>query len=813
MLSFSLFAKKLSVEFQKTFRSLRFSIRRVWLRSFLSKPIPIPEIELYTALALSKNDIDVLLAELRRVGRSQWYKTDDEVVTITDGLCVNALSAKSNLNSEFIAVLPCQCCQNGFIAVRKEFEDSLEQFNKCLSFSGWFGHSSNSTPSHRDIENPRVDYPVLFLWARLSDLTDYKIRRIGILKLIRESRNAVTIIDENASCCWFVLDEIDYHQSGLFTIAELTESKRTERYDFFRALIDMQKLDEFISRLSGIHGLIFDILVVLNDRFFWPSGDRIYLQNIENTLISKQRAIDYECLSKVIHQAFQVRTNSAPPSLSSASTLSEYESIPPYQVERAIRYAMRLCEEGYAIEYPVKIVHGRSCHLSLERWNKPFESVLAFKANVYRRKVIDVSPLGYRTGKWSIWMWIIIATGFTIPVAYMGVRWSDVPPEDLIATATALVGLYIAVVSPLIWGCCYKGEKLKDVLSNIRNVDTQVEFDARGRFQNSDILEVLRESKKSPQFFGGNNMSYIAKDSQNQVFDAAKPMAFPNLELHGFGLYEDEGGNMYMLDRWSNIFEVSLHCERPGFDPSQENNGPPTPNNYEMDIGTRADLTIRCKKLVVHGSIEKAYDTTEAEVETPLPEPLSFARTNVSQPERGVLHAMRYMLNLWLVAGRSENVEDRGSLHRSIVDEQNASHLDAPQSMPPVAEPAAIVEDTFAAEPIQGADVSDISEVERVPLVQEASGTEEPRLSSDANAAQEITVEKAQIPSIVIDKADIGCLVVAYISENQIKTVKISRILPFGARKRCIRTGWRYSSKANWELVNNADILRLDVKG
>ena len=62
--------------------------------------------------------------------------------------------------------------------------------------------------------------------------------------------------------------------------------------------------------------------------------------------------------------------------------------------------------------------------------------------------------------------------------------------EDVVSAATSIVVVYIALTPSLVLNVCYKGEQIFDVIANVHNIDTQVEFNTRGPRQSSHILEV-----------------------------------------------------------------------------------------------------------------------------------------------------------------------------------------------------------------------------------------------------------------------------------------------------------------------------------
>lgn len=500
----------------------------------------------------------------------------------------------------------------------------------------------------RDIETVHdSDFPAIFLSLRFSSLQDGKIRRIGMYEALKTVKDFVRPLLSKSRLFWLILRIEDFEQTGLFTISQSTNYLNT----FVRSKLSFKTFEAYLSKLHKIDDLVLDTLVFLNDaRFQEKMGSKLYLPNIRTTKLGSTRSISPKLLSFAIYEAYlppykylqemHVRSKE----ISSSLLFEEKEFIEFTRkleltdVNDAIYYLMNILHLGYSSEQPRKLVleHKSTFHLCRVRntFVKHGDSSKNRNKLIYHpyyRRVRTVTSSGYRIKTISQWMWISLLAGVAVPVLYIVLRLGRAKAEDIIGAASSIVASYILIMSPLIFQIFYRGEQLADVLANIRNVDTQEEFDDRKDKQTSELLQVIQKSKAAPRFLGGvheSNTSYTHNEHKTDAFNAREPMAFSNLEVLGYGLFEDAIGNIYMLDNWSWVYEMTIINHSDDIVPEHYRpkvNQVPIQNDYANDDLEFSDInsssaSFRCIAAKKVSAIEKLLKTeqngTEIDAET-----------------------------------------------------------------------------------------------------------------------------------------------------------------------------------------------------
>lgn len=409
---------------------------------------------------------------------------------------------------------------------------------------------------HQSFLHPPAKRLVVFGAIRFSVISERRFRRIGVPEFLRKIKHAFAVqAPRHTDRCTLVMALIDLQQCGL--MPHVNVEKFFDEYNPAIVTIQWSHLAAYVDSVSAADSLLWDLLISVND-YELPVNYGYLLDltkvQIDSGMLSQYHAVDPARLKNAIREVFAVQRDM---SRGDDDKGDEYETEDEYDEDailaEALQYALGLALNGVDPDYPRKIVGlGWGFHLLNQGGGRLLP---------YKRLVKSVSSAGYRVRKLSLWMWIAVGLGCVLPIAYIVIRsaTADVAFEELINTAISLVALYIALASPTLFQTVYRGERLTDVLSNLRNIDSQEEFDDRGvSGQHTDILEVIRLARRPPRFFGGQNMSYLRQSRPEGLLDARRPIMFPNLELAGYSLFEDKVGNLFMLDRWTNIFEVVI---------------------------------------------------------------------------------------------------------------------------------------------------------------------------------------------------------------------------------------------------------------
>lgn len=740
---------------------------------------------------------------------SQWYRWIDDVNTISLDLPIEAVKMDSVrdhfhrklsqdqkiplqglFNTKDIPlitiVLPCQVVKpNGVIAVRNELRFALLELKDALKDGLMNTHHLNNYGEREDgksgdvetgeqrgyIRNDETDKedPCIYLAVRFSSLGHGKLRRIGLCEILKTAVTTAKHINRNSEYSWLVLNQVDAHQSGIYTLAQ--DGTISNKKYFVKLRIKLSDLEEHITQLKRMDSVIIDILIFLKD----SSQMRTYRSNmklkklpdtIDNLSYQestrKARSSPANCLQvaiemeghnmnrtvrgvdpKVIEGQLKLTLETLPGNfyeLSDAAkksilknlqiSIGKARSIDPKFLKVAIETtvdlkenkfsddAVKLTEKmlelvnknGYSHEEPLKIITAYRCAFHLYRKSGYFTTYSRYY-QPYLKNVKSLSPSGYRVKTCSYVMWITLSLGICIPFVYGFVRWKYTNVkgssiEDVISTASNLLTVFIVISSPIVFQIFYHGEQLSDVLTNMRKIDTQDEFLVRKNQQSQDILQVLHLSRDVPSFLGGgdkSNISYIWSKKNDRVFDAKDPMSFPNLEVLGYELFEDELGRLFMFDPWDSFYEITVL----------------------RLIGTREDI---------------------------------------------------------LNASTREEILDASHSEVVVVNESDERTRDNNYEQ----------------------------EVKRMPPLEMKLRCFSTKLRPDAAKSDVPPGEKPKPEPL---NENTGSVLVSFKGFRGEETIHVSRVLPYGSRKRCVQNGNERSIKVHhsWMQINNSDLLRMDV--
>lgn len=373
-----------------------------------------------------------------------------------------------------------------------------------------------------------------------------------------------------------------------------------EQHTFVRLKISILKLKMYKQHVFGMDGILIDSIIHLNDRgMLLDSKTTMRWDLVPFRSVHGRRSLDVGCLVELIKifigesdfstSLLALELQEPGESMTQLPTLSALDnndedeikpagpskipSSPPSSVDvfegvedrvamkRMVHHMINIINEvGFSVEQPLKFVHSNKATSHIIR--VPHHSLTSSMPiyHAFSRCVRSVSTYGYRVKSRSLILWMTLLIASIIPFVYCILRAPYATLEDMLSTSISIVSLCVGAAITCVLNTVYRGEQLTDVLTNMRNIDTQEEFGARAPVkQLTDIVQVLRKSRESPAFLGGGpNTSFIRAVSENLGFDAHLPMPFTNLQLIGFGLFEDENGELYMVDTWSNVFQVQV---------------------------------------------------------------------------------------------------------------------------------------------------------------------------------------------------------------------------------------------------------------
>lgn len=379
-----------------------------------------------------------------------------------------------------------------------------------------------------------------------------------------------------------------------------TEESDVEQHTFVRLKMSILKLKKYERHLSGMDGILIDTIIHLNDRgMLLDSKTTMRWDLVPFKSVHGRRSLDVGCVVELIkifigesdisNSLLALELIEPGESMTHLPTLLKLEnngddeikpagpstlpsrlpsSVDVFEgledkvgMKRMVHHMINIVNEvGFSVEQPLKFVHSNKAtsHIVRVPRHSLTSSMPIFHA--FSRCVRSVSTDGYRVKSRSLILWITLIIALVIPFVYCILRAPYASLEDMLSTSISIVSLCVGAATTCVLNTVYRGEQLTDVLTNMRNIDTQEEFGDRAPVkQLTDIVQVLRKSRESPAFLGGGpNTSFIRAVSENLGFDAHLPMPFTNLQVIGFGLFEDQNGDLYMVDIWSNVFEVQV---------------------------------------------------------------------------------------------------------------------------------------------------------------------------------------------------------------------------------------------------------------
>lgn len=372
-----------------------------------------------------------------------------------------------------------------------------------------------------------------------------------------------------------------------------------EQHTFVRLKISILKLKMYERHVSGMDGILIDSIIHLNDGgMLLDSKTTMRWDLVPFKSVHGRRSLDVVCIVELIKlfigesdfstSLLALELPEPDESMAHLPTLLTLEnnddeikpaapstipSSPPSSVDvfegvedkvamkRMVHHMINIINEvGFSVEQPLKFVHSNRATSHIVR--VPRHSLTSSMPiyHAFSRCVRSVSTYGYRVKSRSLILWMTLLIASVIPFVYCILRAPYATLEDMLSTSISIVSLCVGAAITCVLNTVYRGEQLTDVLTNMRNIDTQEEFGGRAPVkQLTDIVQVLRKSRESPAFLGGGpNTSFIRAVSENLGFDAHLPMPFTNLQVIGFGLFEDQNGDLYMVDIWSNVFQVQV---------------------------------------------------------------------------------------------------------------------------------------------------------------------------------------------------------------------------------------------------------------
>lgn len=508
----------------------------------------------YSILQLSIDHVETLLGETEANMSSKEHLSMVPIISCR----LRVDEVKSSLHTAdferkgYPVVLPCQVTESGLLCVPREFNDYLRQLKGLLE-NRPFLENSKSPCFDIEAQSSRDESPIVIAMQMYSGLSERKLRRLGIPELLKRISDAFEHQDSTeTSNVFLIMREIDIGQCGLYGMGSIEKN-----WDgFVKIRVPWQTWQAKIKTLTCIDDIFYDLLIPGSDYVLYPKGidrnlnfPKIYENRRQ---IAKKCNVDSQCLRQIIEDAISPYEDAISPYEDADDGKCIDKNEKRKAVDETVQFLTSLVRNGAMNDIPRKIVHDfRWTYHLVDEGNGRFRS--------FRRKVKKLTKAGYLVRRSSHWMWIAIAIGIIIPIAYgLGRMKSEATIEDIISTGAALVALYIGIASPILFQTAYQGEKLSHILTNHRHIDSQEEFDNQQMQQFSDIIEVIGISQNPPRFFGGENMNYLRKGTQEELLDSKNPIRFPNLDLLGFSLYETENGELYMLDKWSNLFKVVI---------------------------------------------------------------------------------------------------------------------------------------------------------------------------------------------------------------------------------------------------------------
>lgn len=507
----------------------------------------------YSILQLSTKDIDILKERAIISTSSQWYSQINNVPIISCLLKVKEVNGNLNYkrfkSKGYPIVLPCQVTNSGLLCIPREFQDALVNLSWIINESELVGFPAQSALDE-EAQSTFQESPLVIAMQRYSSLSEMKLRQLGIPELLDKIHQAFAMQDlKKGSRVRLVMSEIDAKQCGLYNLGHV--EIRSENY--IRIHVSWEELRECIHNLKQLDDLLYDLIIPGHDyirKRYEKMAKYFEIPNLSSAYGKKRKnnqtsIIDQKWLIEIIQDTLASYEVSE---VTSQTLQGNKDAL----LHSTVQYLSNLARNGVMSESPRKII--RNFKWGYHLYDKGYG-----KFRSYHRKVKSVSDTGYLGKRPIIFLWVVIFFGAFIPILYILIRVdSGLSFEQLTSTAFNLFGFYLTFASFFLLQVAYKGERLPEMLISLRNIDTQAEFDAYPNRQIPDIIEVIRMSVKPPQFFGGENMNYLDVGPYEEGLNPENEIQFSNLDLIGFALYETEKGELYMRDKWLNLFKVAI---------------------------------------------------------------------------------------------------------------------------------------------------------------------------------------------------------------------------------------------------------------
>lgn len=536
-----------------------------------------------------RHDFEILMKKIEEINvdqrRSTWYgDMADAVSILTVGLVktmrekmrVRNWEKRSNMQypkppchygeykHPIVFIAPLQLTNSHMIGAFEEYTQAFKDLHEYLDSPQNIFADKNTSFS-------------VYISVRFTQLEDQKIRRLFLTELLEAIIRAVEELDYGydksklgPNYVKIGMHTKDAQQTGLETLkfksknSIETGTNLSESTKFSNIHTTVQDLRDYHSELRKVEPLIMDAVIFANDNNLLRIGNKNRLQFHSTNLksICGYRSIDPGRLKEALKNC----DRNGP----------EVKNILESNLDSAVnRLIFMFNAFGVGFELPVKYIKSRNMlkrtkHLyklsrnEQEKLSRNEEEKKNVSKNncilqAYNRRVKSTDGEGYRVQTFNFIYWIILTIAVAVTVAYILDRKPEAKVEDIVQTVVALLTVIVTGTTTIILNTTYKGEKLGDILTNIRDIDTQDEFALKVWKQTSDIIEVLRMSHEAPKFLGGSeNTSFTRKRFANAGLQPEYPITFSNIEAIGYGLFETAGGELFMIDQWRNVYRVDI---------------------------------------------------------------------------------------------------------------------------------------------------------------------------------------------------------------------------------------------------------------
>lgn len=485
--------------------------------------------------------------------------------TINNGHC-RSLSGTSLEQDDYpiMFIAPAQLIPSNHMAtVFEEFIYALRDINKYIKDGGINKFKCNGEFT-------------LYIAVRFSQIEEQKMRGLFIhelfelvIRVIEEFGPRIDATSSTEITKYFNLAMYrkDAHQTGLLGyIQSRNNSNSTKNHGheniqngdsvYINLKVALDDLVSYLNELKNIDSLVIDTIVfaddidVLKNVLGTSSDHKLDFTSDElPSSISRDRSLDFQMLRDAV--------------IASKSISSSFIAKNQQSLDDAVAQIIFLLNVvGISFETPVKYIAQynrlfKKSHHVFKQPGRTSKNMSILQTFFRRVREVDTDK-GYKIRTFNARYWIFLFIAPAVSIVYLVFRWNE-EWEDKIQTVTTLVTVIFAAISTVILNTIYKGEAFFDVLSNIRFIDTQEEFEEKDWKQTSDIIEVLHLSPKAPMFFGsGQTTSFLNRKTQNIGLQPKQVMSFSNLEATGYSLYECQKGYLYMFDPWGNVLRVYL---------------------------------------------------------------------------------------------------------------------------------------------------------------------------------------------------------------------------------------------------------------